>query len=310
MKAVRFHDFGDVSVLKYEEAPRPIPGNGEVLVRVHAAGVNPIDSMVRAGYLRSMIPHSLPLIPGWDLSGTVEQLGAGVKHFSVGDGVYGQLDVTRNGAYAEYVATAADRIGKKPGKLEHTGAAAVPVAAMAAWQGLFGAGAIELKAGQTLLIHGAAGGVGTFAVQLAKSRGARVIGTGSAGSESFLRELGVDQFIDYNKDPFERVIKEVDAVLDSIGGETQARSWGIIKRGGALASLVGDRWTGTPEASIRKTAVFGALAAPQLGQITRLIDEGLVKPVISQILPLSEARKAHEMIEGRHTHGKIILRVI
>jgi NADPH:quinone reductase-like Zn-dependent oxidoreductase len=180
---------------------------------------------------------------------------------------------------------------------------------MAAWQALFGVGGLDLEAGQTLLIHAAAGGVGTFAVQFAKWRGATVIGTASAANGDLLRGLGVDQVVDYAKQRFEDAVPKVDAVLDALGGETQARSWGIIKSGGALASLVGDQWAGDPPPDIRKIAVFGAMAAPQLGEITRLIDAGIVKPIISEVLPLSEAKRAHEYIETGHTKGKIVLHV-
>src|SRR5271167_3889867 len=193
MKAIRIHQFGDESVLKYEDAPKPSAGAGEVLVRVHAAGVNPIDRMVRAGYLSSMIPHTLPLILGCDVSGVIEEVGPGVTEFKVGDEVYGQLDVSRDGAYAEYVTSAVARLGRKPKSLDHTAAAGVPVAAMAAWQALSG-----LEPNQTVLVHGAAGGVGSFAVQFAKTRGAKVIATASANNAAFLKELGADQVIDYS----------------------------------------------------------------------------------------------------------------
>jgi NADPH:quinone reductase-like Zn-dependent oxidoreductase len=308
MKAVRIHQFGAADVLKLEEAPRPRVAAGEVLVAVKAAGVNPIDWKIRAGYLQSFIPHTLPLVLGWDLAGVVEEKGPNVTAFAIGDEVYGQLDVTRDGAYAEYVVSNVDRLGKKPKKLTFDEAASVPVAAMAAWQALFGAGGLELEPGQTLLIHGAAGGVGTFAVQFAKWRGARIIATASGANAAFLRGLGADEVVDYGTQRFEDGPK-VDAVLDSMGGETQARSWGLIKAGGALASLVGDQWAGTPPAEVRKIAVFGAMAAPRLGEITRLLDAGAIKPVISQVLPLSEAKRAHELVETGHTRGKLVLHV-
>jgi NADPH:quinone reductase-like Zn-dependent oxidoreductase len=309
MQAVQLHSFGNSDVLKLEEVPKPAIGAGEVLVRVRAAGVNPIDWKVRAGYLQSFIPHQLPLILGWDVSGVVDKIGPNVTAFTAGQEVYGQLDITGNGAYAEYVVSRADRLGTKPKTLTHDQSAAVPVAAMAAWQALFGAGGLELKAGQTLLIHGAAGGVGTFAVQFAKWRGATVIGIASTANGDLLRGLGVDRVVDYRKQRFEDAVPKVDAVLDSIGGETQARSWGIIKSGGALASLVGDQWAGAPPSDIRKVSVFGAMAAPQLGEITKLIDADIVKPIISEVLPLSEAKRAHELIETGHTQGKIVLHV-
>jgi NADPH:quinone reductase-like Zn-dependent oxidoreductase len=307
MKAVRIHEFGEPSVLKYEDAPKPAPHQGEVLVRVHAAGVNPIDWKVRAGYLRTYIPHSLPLIPGWDVSGVVEQVGDHVTDLALGDEVYGQLDVTRDGAYAEYVVSATDKLGKKPRSLDHVAAAAIPVAAMAAWSALARA---DVKAGQTVLIHAAAGGVGSYAVQFAKARSLKVIATGSASNVDFLKQLGADQVVDYNNQRFEDVGKKVDLVVDSIGGDTQARSWQVIRPGGALASLVGDQWAGEPRDDVNKFAVFGAMAAGDLGKITRLIDEGAVKPVVSRVLVLSEAAKAHELNAQGHTRGKIVLKVV
>lgn len=309
MKAIQLHSFGDSSVLQLEEVPTPVPAPAEVLVRVRAAGVNPIDWKVRAGYLKAYIPHKLPLILGWDVSGVVEKTGSGVTALAIGDEVYGQLDIMRNGAYAEYVVSGVDRLGKKPEKLTHDEAASVPVAAMAAWQALFGAGGLDLKAGQTLLIHGAGGGVGTFAVQFAKWRGATVVATASSAKATLLRELGADQVIDYASQKFENVAPKVDAVLDTLGGDTQARTWGVIKSGGALASLVGDQWAGSAPAGIRKFSVMGAMAVPALGEITRLLDAGIVKPIVSEVLPLSDARRAHDQLQAGHTQGKIVLHV-
>ncbi len=211
MQAVRFHSYGGPEVLVLEEVPRPQAGAGEVLIRVHAAGVNPIDWKVRAGHVKDWLPHRLPLIPGWDVSGVVEAVAPGVTTFKVGDAVYGMLDFMRNGAYAEYVAARTGELVRKPRSIDHVQAAAVPLAALTAWQSLFEVA--SLAPWHTVLIHAAAGGVGHFAVQFAKWKGAKVIGTASANNESFLRELGADEVIDYRTTQFEEVVREVDVVL-------------------------------------------------------------------------------------------------
>src|SRR6185369_6723311 len=201
MKAVRIHSYGGPEVLVYEDAPRPEAAAGEVLIRVHAAGVNPLDWKVRAGYVQEWLQHQFPLIPGWDVAGIVEAVGRGVEQFRPGDAVYGLLDISKNGAYAEYVAAPARSLARKPATVDHVKAAAVPIAALTAWQALFDVA--RLAAGQTVLVHAAAGGVGHFAVQLAKWQGARVVGTASAANASFVKELGAAQVIDYQSTRFE-----------------------------------------------------------------------------------------------------------
>ncbi len=205
MQAVRFHTYGGPEVLVLEEMPLPQPGPDEVLVRVMAAGVNPLDWKVRAGRVREWLPHQLPLVPGWDVSGIVEAWGAEVTGFKKGDEVYGMLDFNRDGAYAEFVAARPRELAPKPWSIDHLQAGGVPLAALTAWQSLFEAGG--LAPGQAVLIHGAAGGVGHYAVQFAKWKGARVIGTASANHAAFLRELGADQVIDYRSTRFEEVVQ-------------------------------------------------------------------------------------------------------
>ncbi|NEQ25679.1 MAG: NADP-dependent oxidoreductase, partial [Microcoleus sp. SIO2G3] len=234
MKAVRIHSHGGPEVLHYEDAPRPIATEGEVLVRVHAAGVNPFDWRVRSGEIPKT--SQLPMILGWDVSGVVEEVGSGVTNFKVGDAVYALPNYRRQGAYAEYIAIDATEVAAKPTSLTHILAAAVPLAGLTAWQSLFDAA--ELKPGQTVLIHGAAGGVGSFAVQFAKLKGAYAIATASARNQEFLRELGADKVIDYQATRFEEVVGDVDVILDLIGGETQERSWQVLKQGGILLEFV------------------------------------------------------------------------
>jgi len=308
MKAIRLHSHGGPDVLVMEEMPRPQVGAGEVLIRVHAAGVNPLDWKVRAGHVRAWLEHSLPLIPGWDVSGVVEALAPDVTAFKIGDEVYGMLDFLRDGAYAEYVATRTLNLAFKPSSIDYTQAAAVPLASLTAWQSLFEVAG--LKSGQTVLIHGAAGGVGHFAVQFAKWKEAKVIGTASAGNEDFLRELGADEVIDYRSTRFEKAVQDVDVVLDTIGGDTQQRSWQVLRKGGILVATLG---ISSPESAhdrgVRGEGIMVHPDAAQLTQIAALIDAGDLKPSATTILPLAEAARAHEVSQKGHVRGKIVLQV-
>jgi NADPH:quinone reductase-like Zn-dependent oxidoreductase len=311
VKAVRIHNYGGPEVLKYEDAPRPQPGAGEVLIRVHATSVNPIDWKVRAGYMKDFIPHSFPLIPGWDVSGVIEEVGsnpAAAGRFKKSDEVYSLPDHTRNGAYAEYIVVRESEVALKPNTLHHVRAAAVPLAALTAWQALFDTG--KLQPEQRVLIHGAAGGVGHFAVQLAKWKGAHVIGTASAKNHEMLCALGADELIDYTTERFEDVARNIDVVLDTIGGETQERSWQVLKKGGILVSLVQPPSENKAKELGVRAALLGAQPnGAQLAEIAKIIDSGKLAPVIDRILPLSEARRAHELSQSGHTRGKIVLRV-
>ena len=312
MKAVRMHDYGGPEVLTYERAPLPTPAADEVLVRVRSAGVNPFDWKVRQGDLKSTLAHSMPLIPGWDLSGVVEAVGRAVVEFVPGDEVYGMVDATRDGAYAEYVTARARHLAPKPRSLGHFGAAAVPTAALTAWQALFGVNgesrSIGLGKGQTILIHGGAGGVGSFAVQLARWRGARVVATSSAAHTRFVRELGAQLVIDYQEERFEHVVSEVDAVLDLVGGDTQARSWGVLRPGGVLSSTVSPPSVAQAGAHrVRAVMVNAQPNALELRELACLIDHGIVRVVVSEVIPLSQARRAHALSQSGHVRGKIVL---
>jgi NADPH:quinone reductase-like Zn-dependent oxidoreductase len=308
MKAVRIHHYGGPEVLRYEDAPRPQPGTGEVLIRIHAAGVNPVDWKIREGYLKDMLPCSLPLIPGWDVSGVVEKTGPGVSRLKEGDEVYGMPDISRDGAYAEYIVARESEIALKPKSLHHTHAAGVPMGALTAWQGLFETG--QLRAGQRVLIHAGTGGVGHFAVQLAKWKGAHVIATASTRNQGLLRELGADEAIDYTTQRFEDVAQEVDVVLDTMGGETQERSWNVLKKGGILVALTeppsADK---AQEQGVRAAFHSSHPSSADLAEIATLIDADKVKPIIDRIVPLSEARRAQELSQSGRTRGKIVLRV-
>lgn len=306
MKAIRVHGYGGPEVLSFDDAPRPACGDGEVLVRVAAAGVNPIDYKLRSGDLAAHIPLALPWIPGVDFSGTVEEVGPGVVDLRAGDEVFGKTDLPRNGSYAQYVAVPRAAVAAKPLAIDHAQAAAVPLAALTAWQALFGgAGApsLELQPDETVLVLGAAGGVGSFAVQLAQHHGAHVIGLARAGQEPHLRDLGVDRIV------FDLASAGwVDAILDLVGGELAARAWGQLKRGGAFASTLGA--PSAEEAAARDARAIGVTTrtdGAQLAHIATLIDAGSVEVVVSEIMPLASAREAHERLAGGGVRGKLAL---
>lgn len=308
MKAVRIHAYGGPEVLHFEEVPMPAPGPGDLLIRVQAAAVNPVDWKIREGYLQGFLKHKLPLILGWDLSGEVVEVGSEVAGFKAGDEVYARPDIERDGAYAEYIAVKASEATRKPATLDHINAAAVPLTALTAWQSLVDAA--QLQAGQTVLVHAAAGGVGSMAVQLAKAKGARVIATASAVNIGLVTRLGVDQFIDYTKTRFEDAAKDVDVVLDTVGGDTQERSWQVLKPGGILVSVVNP--PSEAAATVHKARgafVFIHPSGEQLTAIAQLIDQGRIKPLIHTVLPLTEARQAHAISQGGHARGKIVLQI-
>jgi NADPH:quinone reductase-like Zn-dependent oxidoreductase len=309
MKAVRIHAYGGPEMLHYEEnVPRPVLSSDDLLIRVRAAAVNPVDWKIREGWLQGFLHHTLPLTLGWDISGEVIEVGPEARGFTVGDEVYARPDIERDGAYAEYIAIKASEVARKPAILDHIHAAAVPLTALTAWQALVDAA--QLQAGQTVLIHAAAGGVGSLAVQLAKARGARIIATASAVNTGLVTELGADQFIDYTQTRFEEAAKDVDVVLDTIGGDTQERSWQVLKPGGILVSVVSPPLeTVATERGVRSAFVFIHPSGEQLTAIARLIDEGRMKPLIHTALPLNEVRQAHAISQGGHARGKIVLRV-
>lgn len=308
MKAVRIHAYGGPEVLNYEDAPIPAIAEDEVLIQVHAAAVNPVDWKIREGHLQNFLPYELPLILGWDVSGVIEAVGANVTRFKPGDEVYSRPALERNGAYAEYVAVKADEVAFKPKSIDHIQAAAVPLAGITAWHSLFEAG--QLSAGQRVLIHAAAGGVGSYAVQFARWKGAYVIGTASARNRDFLLELGADEVIDYQAEKFEQVVEPVDVVFDTLGGETQERSWQIVKPGGVLVSVISPPSEEKASAhQCRSAFVFIQLRADWLAEIGQLIDAGQVKPIVDAVFPLSQAAEAHLMSQSGRTRGKIVFQV-
>lgn len=303
MKAIRMHAYGGADVLKYEDVPQPQPAADEVLIRVRAAGVNPVDWKIREGYLGKI--YALPHILGADVAGVVESVGSAVQRLKPGDEVYGYASLRREGTYAEYIAAKESEVTLKPKSIDFIQAAALPVAALTAWQAIFDTA--HLVAGQKILIYAAAGGVGSIAVQLAKAKGAYVIGTASARNTEFIRQLGVDEVIDYQTIAFEDVVRDLDVVLDTIGGETQARSLKVLKPGGILVSIVNS----PPESTgVRVAITYAQPNAAQLDEIAALVDSGQVKPQVETVLPLSEAAQAHQLSQSGRTRGKIVLQVV
>jgi NADPH:quinone reductase-like Zn-dependent oxidoreductase len=306
MKAVVAHEYGAPEVLKFEEVPRPDLKEDEALVRVIASAVNPADPLTLSGKYAKEFGTHLPLIPGYDIAGVVEKTGPNVTKLKAGDAVYGYP--TFGGGWADYVAVKESEVAAKPRSLNFVQAAAVPMGALTAWQALVDVA--KLQAGQTILIHGGSGGVGSFAIQIAKARGARVIATASTANQDLLKQLGADVAVDYTKTKFEDVAKDVDAVLDPVGKDTLARSYGVVKKGGIVMSLVA-----RPDpAEIKKHGIRGAGISvhpdtEDLAEIAQLIDAGKIKPIVTQVLPLSEAITAQRQAATHHTRGKLVLRI-
>jgi NADPH:quinone reductase-like Zn-dependent oxidoreductase len=330
MKAIRLHEFGGPEVLRYEEAPLPEPKPGEVLVRVHAVGINPPDWYLREGY-KDLPPEwqpavSFPFILGSDISGVVEAVATDVQGFSIGDEVFGMVRFPSMGdsaAYAEYVAAPASDLALKPAGINHVQAAGAPMAGLTGWQYLIELGHDEanpfqpethrpvLLSGKTVLVNGAAGGVGHLAVQLAKWQGAHVIAVASGKHESFLRELGANEFIDYTKNPPEDIAHDVDLVLDTLGGPTTGRFLRTLKRGGALFPVFIGFSDADEAAKLGITVSMTQVrsSGSQLAEFGRLLDAGTVRVAIDSTFPLADAGKAHERAAGGHIQGKIVLTV-
>jgi NADPH:quinone reductase-like Zn-dependent oxidoreductase len=309
MKAIVVHEYGGPEVLKYEDVPRPEPKENEILVRVMAAGVNPVDGLIRSGKYAQFFHTKLPLIPGYDIAGVVEKTGTKITKFKAGDPVYAYIGLKEGGGYAEYAVATEQEASLKPKSLNFGRAAAVPLAALTAWQALIDTA--KLSAGQAVLIHGGSGGVGSFAIQIAKIRGAKVIATASTANQNLLKQLGADVTIDYTKTKFEDVAKDVDVVLDSVGKDTLARSYGVVKKGGFIVSLVAEpNQTELDKHGIRGSPLSVEPNANELAEITKLIEAEKIKPVVLIILPLSDAVKAQKQAATGHTRGKIVLTVV
>jgi len=306
MKAVRVLRYGPPSVVEIDDVPRPSPGPGQLLVRVEAAGVGPWDALFREG---KSVLEPLPIILGSDIAGKVEALGPEVFGFKPGDEVYGSTNPQFSGGQAEYAVPIVGMIAPKPKTLNFIEAASVPVVAVTAWQMLFEYG--EVVAGQTVLIHGGAGSVGAYAVQLARHAGLHIVATAGARDLDYVRGLGAEKVLDYRKDRFEELLSGVDVVLDTIGGATQEKSLRVLKRGGILVSIV----SAVPEAlqkqyGVRTAFFYAEVTTARLNKLTELIDSGKLKTDVGSVLPLEQAQSAHEMLAGApHKRGKIVLTI-
>lgn len=305
MKAIVINEYGDESVLKYEEIEKPQPKDDEISVKVKISAVNPVDWKIRDG-LGEMFGLKFPIILGCEISGTVEETGANVKKFKTGDEVFGFI--AERGAYAEYVIAKEIELSKIPENFNFENAAAIPVGALTAWQAIFDSAG--LQSGQKVLIHAASGGVGSMAVQLAKGKGAYVIATASGKNEEFVKDLGADEFIDYTKTKFEDVVKDVDVVFDTVGGDTQERSFQVLKKGGFLVTIVNPPSSESAEKyGVQAEMIHLVPNAEQLAEITKLASDGKLKTSVEKVLPFSEIKKAHELSEAGHARSKIVLKI-
>lgn len=308
MRAWRIHEFGSPDVMTLDSVPQPDPGSAEVLVKVAAAGVGPWDAWIRAG--KSVVDQPLPLTLGSDLSGRIVAVGPDVSDLRSGDEVYGVTNPRFVGSYAEYALARAAMISKKPSSLTSIEAASVPVVAVTAWQALFDQA--KLEKGQTVVIHGAAGNVGAYAVQLGRRAGLRIIATADAEDASFVRQLGADSVIDFKSQRFEEQVRDADAVLDLVGGDTQVRSFQVLRRGGKLVSAVS-----APDQQLAQRHGVEAgfflveVSTRLLTQLAELFDKGELRARVGAVIPFADARKAHLMLEGTlpRPKGKIVIAV-
>lgn len=305
MQVVRVYRYGGPGELKLEQVQRPEPQANEVLVRVHAAGVNPVDWKIREGWLKDIRPMQFPYVPGNDIAGVIEEVGPGVTAFQKGQAIFGQAN---KGAYAEYTTASVEKIALKPQTLSCDEAATVPLGATTAWQSLFDLG--NLQTSQRVLIQGAAGGVGLFAVQFAKWKGAQVIGTASASNIDFIRSLGIDTPVDYSSHDLENVAQDVDLVVDGVGGKTVEQSLQLVKRGGTLVTLTDKpSQEKAQQRNVRVLSRTANVTGELLQTFAQLIDEGKVKIEVAQKLPLSGVQKAQELSERGHGRGRIVLHI-
>jgi NADPH:quinone reductase-like Zn-dependent oxidoreductase len=304
MKAIQIHQFGHADQMALERVPRPKTGKGLLLVKIHDAGVNPVDWKIREGYMKEVTPASFPYTMGQDFSGEVVETGEGVAAFRKGDKVFGFAQ----GSYAEYALATPDGLARMPKSVDYETAAAIPTAGLTAWQIVMDIARISKN--QTVLIHGAAGGVGSFAVQFAKKAGATVIATASRDDFSYLRELGAEQMIDYKSERFENIVNELDTVIDLVGGDTLKRSYGTLKKNGLVITTVGPADEAEADKhGVRVLQFVMKRNSGELEQIARLVDEGAIRPRISKIMSLKDAREAEDLSQMGHPHGKLILKV-
>lgn len=308
MKAVRIHQYGGREVLSLDEIPVPDIAPDEVLVRVVAASINPVDWKVRAGYLAQMMPHRMPLTLGWDVSGVVAAVGSQVTQWQVGDAVYSRPDLARNGTYAEFVAIRAGECARKPRTISHVEAASLPLAGITAWEAMLDTA--RVRAGQRVLVHAGSGGVGSLAIQLVKAAGATVAATASGRNRALVESLGVDQFVDYTTTTLLHAVEPVDAVFDTIGGEVQEASWSLLKPGGIQVSIISPPDEARAAAmGVRGGFVFIGPNAPVLDKLAGMVDGGRLRPIVGAEFALEDIAQAHALSESGRAVGKIVLYV-
>lgn len=311
MKAAQFNKYGGTEVIEINQnAPKPSAISGQVLVEVYAASLNPVDSAIRAGFLKQMVPLQFPATLGGNFSGVVTQLGDGVTEFKIGDEVYGQALVLNGGSggFAQFAASNVANTAYKPKSIDHIQAASLPLVGASAVQAL--EEHIKLKSGQKILIHGGSGGIGTIAIQLAKSMGAYVATTVSADNKENVKELGVDKVIDYENEAFEDLLHDYDAVYDTVGGQTTDRSFKVLKKDGIIVSMLGQ-----PNPELAKqygVNVIGQVtnsSAEHLTRLAKLVDNGIIKPQVDKVFPLEQTKEAFDYLEKAHPHGKVVLKI-
>lgn len=309
MKAVVIDKYGGRDELKLRDMPMPQMGDKDLLVEVHAASVNPVDWKVREGYLGETLRFDMPLILGWDMAGIVRVTGPGVVNFKAGDKVFSRTDIRRSGTYAEYVAVDENYAALMPTNLSFVDAASIPLVGLTSWQALVDFAAV--KAGQQVLVHAGAGGVGSFAIQLCKSKGAYVATTCSTANVSFVKELGADHVVDYTKSDFSLELHNYDVVFDTVGGDIYRKSFKVLKQQKAvMISILEQPDHELAEAhGVRVGYLFMQPNGQQLAQIADLLQERRIKPVVTRVYPLEEVKKAHEVSESRHLRGKIMLKI-
>ena len=308
MRAVVIDRYGGAEELRLRDMPMPEVGETDLLVEIFAASVNPVDWKIREGYLKEAIQYRFPLILGWDAAGVVSAVGSRVRQFRVGDEVFSRTDIKRNGTYAEFVAVDEQYVARKPTNLSFEEAASIPLVGLTAWEALVDMATVT--EGNKVLIHAGSGGVGSFAVQLAKSRGAFVATTCSTLHMSFVRSLGADQIIDYTRTDFTEEVQNFDVVFDTVGADTCRASYAVLKPQGVLVSILEQ----PDEELMEKTGVRGMYLFMQpdgqkLSQIAELLSSGAIRPTVGRVFPLEDARKAQELSASRHAEGKIVLRV-
>ncbi|WP_462412948.1 NADP-dependent oxidoreductase [Neobacillus sp. Marseille-QA0830] len=310
MKAIVIDQYGGKEELKERDVPKPVPQEGEVLIEMHAASINPIDWKLREGHLKEMLPFQFPIILGWDAAGIISEIGPLVTKFNVGDRVFVRPETTAQGTYAEYIVTQEHLLAKIPDNISFEEAAAVPLAGLTAYQCLVNFA--QLKAGDKVLIHAGSGGVGSLGIQIAKSLGYYVATTASSKNEEFLKSLGADLVIPYDQQDFEKELRNYDLVVDTMGGEIQNKSYQVLKKGGTLVSIAQPPDEKTAE-EIGIHVKFHWLIpnGKQLTELADLMEKGKLKPIIGNVFDLSEQglRDAHALSETHHAKGKIVIKI-